>query len=273
MISSGIFAVVSGLLALVSPVGVVVDQVVADNFRSRLHRVEQLQVRIDNAPSYQVAQGRVDRLRLASRGAWLIPELRLDTLELETDPINLDISRLSGNLSGNLSGATETPSLASSLLPPGLLQTPLGAGIRVVVTETDIQQALQSPRVQSLIKEIASGFLGSEAATIEIIPQIKFLPEHRFQLQIDLQTPNNPPIKIDLISGITVLDGSQFNLESPVLMINDSPLPSSVITGISRVFLDRFDLKNLESNGITLRLLQLQINPDQVEIAAFVSIK
>ncbi len=268
MISSGIFALVSALLALVSPVGVVVDQVVADNFRSRLHRVEQLQVRVDNAPNYQVAQGRIDRLRLASRGAWLVPELRLDILELETDPINLDLSRLSGNLSGNLSGANSS----QSLLPPGLLRTPLRAGIRVVATETDIQQALQSPRVQGLIKEIASSFLGNEAA-IEIIPRINFLSDERFQLQLDLQTPNNPPIKIDLISGITVLDGSQFNLESPVLMINGSPLPSSVVMGISRVFLDRFDLKNLESNGITLRLLQLHINPDQVEIAAFISVK
>jgi len=269
MISSGIFALVSTLLALVSPVGVVLDQVVADNFRSRLHRVEQLQVRIDNAPNYQVAQGQIDRLRLASRGAWLVPELRLDTLELETDPIDLDLSRLSGDLSRE----TETSSLTSSLLPPGLLRTPLRAGIRVVATETDIQQALQSPRVQGLIKEIASSFLGSEAAAIEISPQIRFLPENRFQLQIDLQTSNNPPIKLDLISGIIVLDGSQFYLESPVLMINDSPLPSSVVLAISRVFLDRFDLKNLESNGITLRLLQLQINPDQVEIAAFISIK
>ena len=265
MISNGIFALVSTLLALISPVGVVLDQVVADNFRSRLHRVEQLQVRIDNAPNYQAAQGQIDRLRLASRGAWLVPELRLDSLELETDPIDLDISRLSGNLSGEITNQT--------LLPPGLLRTPLRAGIRVVATETDIQQALQSPKVQGLIKEIASSFLGSEAAAIEISPQIRFLPENRFQLQIDLQTPNNPPIKIDLTSGITVLNGVQFNLESPVLMINDSPLPSSVVMGISRVFLDRFDLKNLESNGITLRLLQLQINPDQLEIAAFISVK
>jgi hypothetical protein len=265
MISSGLFALVSALLALVSPVGVVVDQVVADNFRSRLHRVEQLQVRIDKAPNYQVAQGQIDRLRLASRGAWLVPELRLDTLELETDPINLDLSRLSGNLSG--------ADNSQSLLPPGLLRTPLRAGIRVVVTETDIQQALQSPRVQGLIKEIASGFLGGEAATIEISPQISFLPENRFQLQLDLQTPNNPPIKLELISGITVLDGSQFNLESPVLRINDTPLPSSIVMGISRVFLDRFDLKTLEAKGITLRFLQFQINPDQAEIAAFISVK
>lgn len=265
MISSGLFALVSALLALVSPVGIVVDQVVADNFRSRLHRVEQLQVRIDKAPNYQVAQGQIDRLRLASRGAWLVPELRLDTLELETDPINLDLSRLSGNLSG--------ADNSQSLLPPGLLRTPLRAGIRVVVTETDIQQALQSPRVQGVIKEIASGFLGREAATIEISPQISFLPENRFQLQLDLQTPNNPPIKLELISGITVLDGSQFNLESPVLRINDTPLPSSIVMGISRVFLDRFDLKTLEAKGITLRFLQFQINPDQAEIAAFISVK
>jgi hypothetical protein len=263
-------ALLASLLTLGSPVGYVLDQVTADNFRSRLYRVEQLQVRIDNTPNYQVAQGHIDRLRLASRGAWVTPELRLDALELETDPIDLDLSRLSSSSSRDSSSTSgNNDNLAP--FPPGLFRTPLQAGVRLVITEADLQQALQSPKVQSLIQEIARGFLGSEAETISINPQIKFLDKGRFQLQIDLQTPNNPVIKVDLVAGLTVVDGSQLRLESPVLKINGSPLPNAVVMAISNTLLDRFDLKNIPSRGIIFRLLQLHISPGQLEIAAFIS--
>jgi hypothetical protein len=275
-------ALLSTLLALGSPVGYALDQVAADNFRSRLYRVEQLQVRIDNAPNYQIIQGRVDRLRLASRGAWLTPEVRLETLEVETDPIDLDFSRLS-NIPAN-SSSTESVYNPQTLVPPGLLRTPLQAGVRLVVTEADIQKALESPRVKSLIQEIAKRFLGNEAETRQITPQIRFLEGDRFQLQVDISSPtqdnstpnnqaNNQSIKINLESGITAIDGSSFQLVNPVLQVNNSPLPSSIVTAISSSFLDSFNLKNLESRGIILRLLQIKITQGQVQAAAFVSLK
>ncbi len=284
-------ALLSTLLALGSPVGYALDQVAADNFSRRLYRVEQLQVRIDNAPNYQIIQGRVDRLRLASRGAWLTPEVRLETLEVETDPIDLDFSRLSNSLANSAASflATESTSLNSqTLVPPGLLRTPLQAGVRLVVTEADIQKALESPRVKSLIQDIAKRFLGSEAETMQITPQVRLLESDRFQLQVELASPtqdnstsanpvnnqaNNQSIKINLESGITVIDGSSFQLVDPVLQINGNPLPSSIVTAVSSSFLNSFNLQNLESRGIILRLLQLKITQGQVQTAAFVSIK
>ena len=277
----------SSLLVLGSPVGYALDQVAADNFRNRLYRVEQLEVRIDNAPNYQIIQGRIDRLRLASRGAWLTPEVRLDTLEVETDPINFDFSRLSSSpLPIPSPAALVRPEgqnaeiLEQTLLPAGLLRTPFQAGVRLVVTEADIQQALKSPRVQSLIREIASRFLGSEAATMQIIPQVRFLESDRFQLQIEFLSSNqnnlnqnNRSIKVNLESGITILDNSRFQLVDPVLQINNNLLPSSIVTAVTSSFLDSFNLQSLESRGIILRLLQLKITQGQVQTAAFISIK
>ena len=269
----------SSLIVLGSHVGYALDQVAADNFRNRLYRVEQLEVRIDNAPNYQIIQGRIDRLRLASRGAWLTPEVRLDTLEVETDPIDFDFSRLSNSTASPplpLATALEAP----TLLPPGLLRTPFQAGVRLVITEKDLQQALESPRVQSLIREIASGFLGSEAATMQIIPQVRFLESDRFQLQIEFLASNqnnlnqnNPSLKVNLESGITILDNSRFQLVNPVLQVNNNPLPSSIVTGVTSSFLDSFNLQSLESRGIVLRLLQLKIIQGQFQAAAFISIK
>ena len=264
-------ALLGSLITLGSPVGYALDQVAADNFRSRLYLVEQLQVRVDNAPNYQVISGRIDRLRLASRGVWLTPEVRLEALEVETDPIDLDISRLSGGLGTSSLTNSSSP---QSLLPPGLFRTPLQAGISVVITEADLQKALQTPRVQSLIQDIVGRFLGSEAVNRKITPQVRLLGSDRFQLQVEIasSTPENPTLKINLESGVKVLDGSRFQLVDPVLKINDNPFSSSVVTIVSSSLLDTFDLRKLESRGIVIRLLQLKIAPGQVRSAAFVSI-
>ncbi|MGD1921307.1 MAG: hypothetical protein ACFCAD_21895 [Pleurocapsa sp.] len=49
--------VLSGLLSLVSGTGVIADSVAAGKIRSQIISVEQQRVRIDNSPSYSVAQG------------------------------------------------------------------------------------------------------------------------------------------------------------------------------------------------------------------------
>jgi hypothetical protein len=56
---------VSGALGLVTPVGLVVDQAAVGAIRSQLAQVEQLQVRVDNAPTHQLLQGKVERVRVA----------------------------------------------------------------------------------------------------------------------------------------------------------------------------------------------------------------
>ncbi|MGB5771982.1 MAG: DUF2993 domain-containing protein, partial [Crocosphaera sp.] len=43
----------SSFITIISPVGLIVDRVVADALRSQVAGVEELAVRIDNTPSYQ----------------------------------------------------------------------------------------------------------------------------------------------------------------------------------------------------------------------------
>ncbi|MGH2415639.1 MAG: LmeA family phospholipid-binding protein, partial [Microcystaceae cyanobacterium] len=71
----------SSLLAAISPAGLILETVVENTLRDRVEAVEQLEVRIDNTPSYQVLQGKVDRVRIASRGVEPIPHLRIEALE------------------------------------------------------------------------------------------------------------------------------------------------------------------------------------------------
>src|SRR4028118_555615 len=84
----------SGLLIFISPAGLVIDRAAENAIRSRLEKAEQLEVRVDNAPVHQTLQGKIERLRIAGRGLWLTKDVRIDTLEVETDPLNIDLQRL-----------------------------------------------------------------------------------------------------------------------------------------------------------------------------------
>lgn len=89
---------VSGLLGLVTPVGLVVDRTAENAIRSQLAQVEQLQVRVDNAPTHQLLQGKVERVRVAGRSLQLKwQEVRIAALELETDVIELEPRSLEKN--------------------------------------------------------------------------------------------------------------------------------------------------------------------------------
>ena len=101
--------ILSGILAAISPAGVILDRLAADALRSQVAGVEELAVRIDNTPSYQVLQGKIQRVRLASRGLEPIPQLRLAVLELDTDPLT---DRKSTRLNSSHSSVSRMPSSA-----------------------------------------------------------------------------------------------------------------------------------------------------------------
>jgi hypothetical protein len=74
-------------MAIVSPVGAAVDQLAEDALRDQVAAAEELHVRIDNVPTYQILNGRVEHLRIAGRGIFprQFPELRIESIDLETD--------------------------------------------------------------------------------------------------------------------------------------------------------------------------------------------
>ncbi len=124
----------SGLLALVSPVGLIVDRVAENAIRSQFKKVDQLQVRVDNAPSYQLLQGKVERVQIAARGLQLQKDIRIAALDVETDSINLEPRSLGQKLK---------------------LNQPIQAGVRLVLSQTDINQALKSPALTAKLRNLS----------------------------------------------------------------------------------------------------------------------
>ena len=259
----------SAVFGLLSTAGFFVESIARNSIRSQFDRVEQLQVRVDNVPSYQLVQGKLERVRIAGRGLWLIPEARIAALELETDAVDVNIQRLRQR----------------GQLPTAALRQPLQAGVRLVLTEADINKALQTPRInallQNLVTRYAGPFLnqGSQRYTF-VNPRVEFLANNRLRFQVELQqegetqtdAANARKLPIILESGIAFVSGRRLQLIEPSASIDNNEIPSFLIGPLSQSLTEQFDLGQLEQSGITARLLQLKINPEQLEIAAFVRV-
>lgn len=249
----------SSLLALVSPVGFVVDRIAYNAVRSQFKKADQLQVRIDNAPSYQLLQGRVERVRIAGRG--LQPKrqsIRIAALELETDPISLH---------------------PRSLQRRPKLKRPFQAGVRLVLTQEDVNQALQSPQLVARLRRLRLNEIPNRSGVPLqsynfVNPRVEFLENNRLRFQVELQQQGNiKPLAIKVESGLLVVKGRQIQLIEPSIAVDGEAAPSQLVGLISGNLSRQLDLKNVEGYGLQARILQLKVAPQELEIAAFLRVE
>ena len=244
----------SSLVGLISPTGVVADRVAANAIRSQFVQVESLRVRIDNAPSYQIISGKVDRVRVAGRGLFPLSDLRLEALELETDPIALHGLRAK-------------------------LAQPLQAGLKVIITKADLNRALQSPTLTARLKNLGIRSLNQQdaeqAQRYDLLnPQIDFLPNGRLHLQVNLKEQGYPDtLAITAETGIELIAGHTLHLINPTVLIDHQPVPEKLVRALADGASQRLDLRQLERSGTTARILQLQITPKHLQIATYIQLR
>lgn len=254
----------SALLIFISPGGLIIERAAENAIRSRLESVEELQVRVDNTPSYQILQGKIERVRIAGRGLRVTPDIRIAALEVETEPINVDIQ--------SLRRGGRIPLLKT-------LRAPLQAATRIVLSQEDINQALQTPEIINRLRNLGSRLLDvSEAEQLQryeiFNPKIEFLDNNRARLQVEIQERGYPERLAILVEAkVEVIDGRRLQLTEPVVLVNGEKAPARVVKGLVVGISRRLDLQNFEKTGILARILELKISPAQLEMAAFVRIE
>jgi LmeA-like phospholipid-binding len=254
----------SGIASLFSLTGVLVDKNVETAFLSQIDRAEQLQVRADNAPVHQILDGKINKLRIAGRGLWVTKDLRVDTLDIETDPIAVNLKAAQAN--GSTPGSSA-------------LKQPIQAGLRLKFNEEDLNNFLKSPDAIAQLQKITTSTFGGTAAgslnkDYQITnPQVRFLANNRVGLKAELQDPGSgEKLPITLEAGINVIGGRKFQLVEPTAMVGATPVPPFILSGLTTGVSERLNLDVLEARGLTARILQFKVNPQQLELAAFVRI-
>jgi LmeA-like phospholipid-binding len=247
----------SSLLGLLAPIGFVSDRLATNAIRDRLE-AETLAVRIDNAPSYQLLQGKVQRVRIAGRGVVPQPDLRIAALELETDAIALDPASLR-------QGQPE-------------LKEPLQAGVRVELTEADINRYLQSGTIAERLKKMSfnlpsNGGQPPEPYGIKTV-QVDFLDQNRLKFLVTLQGQRSgSESQVTAELGLAIVSGRQLQLVEPQVTFGGTAVPSEIISLLTSGLIQQLDLGRLEESGLTSRVLNFQIQDDQLDLAAFVRVE
>lgn len=247
----------SSLIGILAPVGVAVDRVAEKNLRQQFVAVEQLQVRIDNAPSYQLVQGKVNRVRIAGRGLFPLADVRIAALDLETDAIAVQVK----------------PARRGKVK----LAAPLRFAARLVLDQADLNRALQSPKAKTVLQQLGGSVVSDQDTRRRIqryefqAPRITFLDRQRLRFQVGVREPGDPAqLDIAVETGIAISQGRQVQLVQPHVTLNGEPVPQELLQGMIEGIADRSDLKQLEASGITARILQYQVDRQQLTLVAFV---
>jgi LmeA-like phospholipid-binding len=251
-------ALLSSLLFIGSPAGAVLDQVAESAIRSRLANVEQLDVRVDNASALQLLRGEVERVRVGARGVYPVPDLRIALAELETDPIDLDVAALQR---GQV-----------------ILERPLQGAIHVEVTPEDLNRFLQSPLVTERLKNIrinmgnASQMRDAQRYQLSN-PKAEFLPNNRLKAELDLaDSVQGVTLKIEAETGFTIENGHLLRLIEPRVFVDGNEAPPQIVETFAENLGDQLSLRQLEDDGVTLRVLDLNIDPATLDLAFWVQI-
>ncbi|MDB9419206.1 MAG: DUF2993 domain-containing protein [Microcystis viridis Mv_BB_P_19951000_S69] len=252
----------ASVLTLLTPAGAIIDTVLAHTLRSQVQKVEQLAVRVDNTPNYQVLQGKIARVRISARGIYPLADVRIEKIELETEPISLDLRQLQQK-NGSLAAA---------------LRRPAAGALHLVLTETNVNQALQSAAVKEQIQTLINHLIpsrGEFGSTKYQLSQanFNFLNNNRvtLSLQLETQRPDEPAasLNLSLEVGFKLVQGRKIELIEPTATLNGRRISSRLLKGFAEGISTQLDLKNFEKQGIIARLLQLQIDDDKLSIAVF----
>ena len=274
--------VLSSLLSIGSGGGIVLDRIAQSKLSSQVMSVEQQVVRVDNQPNYQIAQGKLDRVRIANRGVKIKPGLRIAVADFETDQIALEPGELEFE---NIDGLRES------------LKKPISGAFRLVLTETDLNQALQSPEILAQLQQTLNRLIAQRAGSSKVSYQLSDIylelrRANRLQIRFKLNRPkSNSNVKskqttgtsqptnrskelnIALELGIEVIDGKAVNLIDFQGTINNRPLSSRLLKGFAVGISDRLDLNSLSADGIITRILQLEIDEDKLELVSFLRLE
>ena len=106
------------------------------------------------------------------------------------------------------------------------------------------------------------------------LPQFKILDRNKKQFQLELRSGNEEqPLLIKVETEININKSRQTKFFETAVTVNEEQVASQFVEGIVKNLNQRLDLRNLEGDGLLIRILKLNIRASKLEIAAFVQIK
>ncbi|WP_319422788.1 LmeA family phospholipid-binding protein [Pleurocapsa sp. FMAR1] len=219
---------------------------------SQLEDAERLEVKVNTAPE-KLANGELESLLIKEEGLIIETDLRVEALEIETKAIAVNpLKALTGNIE---------------------LTQPTEGTARLVLTETDLNCALNSPELRAKI-DVLDTYLTTGQGKLTV-PQKKcqFRKDGTVAVEalVELQ-PSGETKEVAFTATPKIAPGNR----SVVLEDIRYEPGKEISEDLTQAFLDKaekmLDLRNFEKQGLALRIHRLTVEAGRIKLLAVADI-
>lgn len=219
---------------------------------SQVEDADRLEVKVDTAPE-KLANGELDSLLIEGEGLVIETDLRLQVLEIAMRAIAVKpLKALTGNI--ELTQSTE-------------------GSARLVLTETDLNRALNSPELRAKIN-VLDTYLTTEKVKLTV-PQKKCELREDGTVAVEAVVELQPSGETKEVAFTTTPQIAPSGRSVVLEDIQYEP-GKEVSEDLTQAFLDKagkmLDLRNFEKRGLALRLNRLNVEAGQITLLAVAEI-
>lgn len=246
------------IMSLFSPVGFILNNSLTNIVVDTSEEVGDVKIRVNSIPTHQLIKGEADSIQISLKQWQPQPNIRVELLELETDSVKLNLPEIRQIKGDNWQKS---------------LKAPLNMGYRVILTENDLLKLLKSPQAESIIAKFSGNSQDSQFQIIDL--GLNLLPNNRVAINTQIKLPirGEELLNVNLELSLELIKGHTLKISNIQGKLNNRQLSSKLLQGFADNINTQLNLQNLEKSGITMRLLQLNINEDNLQIAGFIHLQ
>ncbi|MDX2229574.1 MAG: DUF2993 domain-containing protein [Leptolyngbyaceae cyanobacterium bins.349] len=214
---------------------------------SQLDEVEELSVDIRTDP-IKVIQGEVDSVTIEGKGMVIQQDLRMEKLEISTDTVAIDpLSVVFGNIE---------------------LTQPANAEARIVLTQSDLNRALDSDFLRSKLKLIKLEYQGKPMTVDLQRVELELPGDGKILINADFLVLEEAEQKHVQATCRPKLNQVDQRIELEILSAEGQGLTPELSGAIFDQVTSLLDLKNFELPGMSLHLKELDVQVGQIVMCA-----
>lgn len=219
---------------------------------SQLDEVEEINVDIRTNP-FKVIQGEVDSVSIAGKGMVMKQDLRMEAVEIKTDTVSINpLSSMMGKIE---------------------LTQPANADARILLTEDDLNRAVQSDYLHSKMQGLDLQVRG-ETQIIDICNATIGLPgENQMILKAEIVLQPTGDRKHLEVKAKPYLEDNGQRIALDDISFTGHEMSSDLSTALFERVLELLDLRNFDLQGMSMRLIKLKAYPGELRLQAAAKIE
>lgn len=223
------------------------DKVAEVAIKSQLDEVENISVDIRTDP-LQVIQGKVDSVAISGEGLVMKQDLRVASLEVNTDSVAIDPMK--------------------AVLGQIQLTQPTNAEAEIVLTQSDINRALDSSYLRSKMENLNIQVQGDPVQINIQRVKLFLLEQGQISLEVSLHCPTSNENKAFSAIAKPLLKEHGHRLELEIISAEGQGLSIEFMKALFEQVVELLDLRNFELSGMSLRLKTFDVQKGKLLITA-----